>query len=619
MNTRTISLDIDKRHAVREPITIAQGDRNGTTIAATIYDGGTLVTTSGLSVRFRMRLPDGRHFYEKTATWNAASGTATVTIDETQAASAPGTTSEAYFELLSGTTVIHSTSRFSVRVLRSATEGFDPATSYSDRVEELLDDLDELPLPGNAAPVMDGTASVGTSGRYARQDHRHPIDTSRASTAVATTSANGLMSATDKAKLDGIAANANAYELLPATASALGGVKPDGTTITVDSDGTIHGASTYELPTMSASTKGGAKLGDGLALTDGALGIDPESQESTGEVRGAVSSLTAKGWATQDGTPTTSSPVPIQVARGRNLLDLSGMVAEPRNCTTTVNGDGTVTITKTANVECWIGNTITTAGDPWDDSFGNAIAVAEGATLTLSLQGTANRTLVTWLDSDKRALSYEAVNGTYTATGTFSMTVPSGARYAGFRIGCNANAPQTTYVVKAQLERGSTAHNYLPYGDTIGIDITHDGTTTTIPVPLPSKGYAASLPDGTADVLTIDGAGKVEWGSAVGHIESYAGESVGAVYLSTTGSLTTGAEVYYPLATPTTEQCGYIDWPTIPDGAVVTCPELDALGVRYLIGNSVAEMARDWYERAKSEYEGRISALEQAVAELATA
>jgi microcystin-dependent protein len=30
------------------------------------------------------------------------------------------------------------------------------------------------------APVMDGTAAVGTSLRYARQDHRHPIDTTRA-------------------------------------------------------------------------------------------------------------------------------------------------------------------------------------------------------------------------------------------------------------------------------------------------------------------------------------------------------------------------------------------------------------------------------------------------------
>ncbi len=53
----------------------------------------------------------------------------------------------------------------------------------------------------------------------------------------ATAAAAGLMSAADKIKLDGIEANANAYE----------------------------------LPLMSPDTRGGAKLGDGLAVEDGAL------------------------------------------------------------------------------------------------------------------------------------------------------------------------------------------------------------------------------------------------------------------------------------------------------------------------------------------------------------
>lgn len=33
--------------------------------------------------------------------------------------------------------------------------------------------------PGTALPIMDGTATVGTENKYARQDHVHPIDTSR--------------------------------------------------------------------------------------------------------------------------------------------------------------------------------------------------------------------------------------------------------------------------------------------------------------------------------------------------------------------------------------------------------------------------------------------------------
>lgn len=55
------------------------------------------------------------------------------------------------------------------------------------------------------APKMDGTANVGTdNGLYARADHVHPTDTSRASNSIATKSLPGLMSANDKTKLDGI-------------------------------------------------------------------------------------------------------------------------------------------------------------------------------------------------------------------------------------------------------------------------------------------------------------------------------------------------------------------------------------------------------------------------------
>jgi len=57
-----------------------------------------------------------------------------------------------------------------------------------------------------------------------------------------------------------------------ATTSSLGIVKVDGTTITVDSDGTIHGASTYTLPTASTTTLGGVKI-DGTTITIDANGV----------------------------------------------------------------------------------------------------------------------------------------------------------------------------------------------------------------------------------------------------------------------------------------------------------------------------------------------------------
>jgi len=38
----------------------------------------------------------------------------------------------------------------------------------------------DMRTAASAVPLMDGTAAVGTSAKYAREDHVHPTDTSRA-------------------------------------------------------------------------------------------------------------------------------------------------------------------------------------------------------------------------------------------------------------------------------------------------------------------------------------------------------------------------------------------------------------------------------------------------------
>lgn len=132
----------------------------------------------------------------------------------------------------------------------------------------------------------------------------------------ATQSANGLMTAADKKKLDGIAAGANAYTLPAATASALGGVKV-GSNITVSSgtisltkdnvtaalgytppttnttygvattsanglmsstdksklDGIATGANNYSLPAATASVLGGVKVGSNITVSSGTISL----------------------------------------------------------------------------------------------------------------------------------------------------------------------------------------------------------------------------------------------------------------------------------------------------------------------------------------------------------
>lgn len=158
----------------------------------------------------------------------------------------------------------------------------------------------------------------------------------------------------------------------------------------------------------------------------------------------------------------------------------------------------------------------------------------------------------------------------------------------------------------------------------------NDVVLSITPIPLPSKGFAASLPDGTADTLTIDSVGRCEWESVSGEVvfdgssdEGWSGngnrvsipfackkqasgtesfnalcnrfnaQSPDGTYLGRIGfSSNTGGNslffsdgtkamvladwktwlasnpitVLYPLATPTTEHA-YIDMPKIPNNA----------------------------------------------------
>lgn len=73
------------------------------------------------------------------------------------------------------------------------------------------------------------------------------------------------------------------YTLPTASTDTLGGVKVDGTTITIDEDGIIHGANTYELPTASNTVLGGVKVdGDTIKINDGIISADVIGNWSAG-------------------------------------------------------------------------------------------------------------------------------------------------------------------------------------------------------------------------------------------------------------------------------------------------------------------------------------------------
>ena len=69
----------------------------------------------------------------------------------------------------------------SIEVLDAIMTEVEEARGEHDNLGERLDEMSsDTPTPSTAAPAMDGTAAAGTSTDYARADHIHPSDTSRA-------------------------------------------------------------------------------------------------------------------------------------------------------------------------------------------------------------------------------------------------------------------------------------------------------------------------------------------------------------------------------------------------------------------------------------------------------
>lgn len=81
-----------------------------------------------------------------------------------------------------------------------------------------------------------------------------------------------------------------------ATQEVAGIVKPDGTTVTVDPDGTIHGAQTYVLPVATEAVLGGIKIGKNLTVgSDGKLNAYAEVLKDALPTAGSQNVPTSNG------------------------------------------------------------------------------------------------------------------------------------------------------------------------------------------------------------------------------------------------------------------------------------------------------------------------------------
>ena len=346
----------------------------------------------------------------------------------------------------------------------------------------------------------------------------------------ASTSASGLMSASDKSKLDGIASGANKYSL-PEASSTLGGVK---TTSTVTSTSgltatpIISGVPYYKDTTYSAATTSAAGLmsaSDKTKLNGIATGAEVNVQsdwsvtdtssdayiKNKPTIPSAVSESTVSGWGFTKNTGTYSKPssgIPKSdlASSVQTSLGKADSALQSYTETDPVFKASAAAGIKESDITNWNGKTSNT---------GTVTSVETGIGLTGGAI-TGSGTIKTKLRSET-ALTLDSSAATTTSNRVYPVAVDKSGYLA-------VNVPWTDTKVTA------VANHYTPSG----------GTTTSA-----SGGTLTDIANSTSGVQVVTGVTKDNAGHITG-ITSVALKSSNTTYSSmseseaNTGTATTG-------------------------------------------------------------------------------
>lgn len=197
----------------------------------------------------------------------------------------------------------------------------DSVIAYFQTIGDLQTDLNNI-----SNKVADtNTRIVTLEGKSHTHENRAVID---------------LFTASDNKLLWNGTAVGSVYELPIATSSVLGGVKPDGTTITVDSDGTIHGASQgLDFDALSTAITTGTQ--SGISIT-----ADTENSRFNFEVIGIPTiAIDSEGYWTIDGERGVN-PTKAQGEKGNDGISPTAEVTASENgaTITITDSSGTTTV-----------------------------------------------------------------------------------------------------------------------------------------------------------------------------------------------------------------------------------------------------------------------------------
>ena len=307
----------------------------------------------------------------------------------------------------------------------------------------------------------------------------------------------------------------------------------------------------------------------------------------TDSVEWPLLGLKVYGKSVQAGTPSPESPVPITNAGASGSIE------------TTITGKNLLTgRLYYGRINAGIAliqneNEVSLPYAPDREEYGvcYAVSVKKNTIYTFSVTNpNANATLYlalyrTFKDASDNINSISHVEGKRTISITASEDGILVCLIAGTWTDGSTTIHECTASELLQLEIGSTATAYeAPHSQSI-VAATPNGL---LGIPVDSGGNYTDA-EGQQSACDVKDYGTGKYTQTVGHIESYNGENITTPYMSTTGQLTIGAEVYYVLDEPVVtdisaeELAAYRALHTY-DGATVvsTAEDVAGLDVRYV-------------------------------------
>ena len=214
-----------------------------------------------------------------------------------------------------------------------------------------------------------------------------------------------LFSTSDSKLLwNGVAVGSD-YELPIATSSLLGGVKPDGTTITVDSDGTIHGASQgLDFDTLSTAMTTGTQ--SGITIT-----ADTENSRFNFEVTGVPTiAIDSEGYWTINGERGTN---PTKAQGNDGFSPIANISQTDTGATITVTDSSGTTTTDIINGTDGITPHIDETSKHWFVGETDTGIIAEGVTTisTTSANYTGTLSVDNWIGDTAPYTQSVTING----------------------------------------------------------------------------------------------------------------------------------------------------------------------------------------------------------------